>query len=369
MRAVIPLLIVLLVAGALFLTYSKSSSTNDDDKDLNFSLEVENIVNEILEKVKNDRDESDNAQKELVWVGQSAVPYLKRALKSDDKAVVIVAARALRDIDGDESLKDIVQAYVKSKNTTQIHLGQIIQTYDKKALPYLYKELTNEDDLTRYWVVDLIAHIGLEESLDVLKKRYEVETSDKVKLQIIRAIYRKDTENQKEYLEFVHKMLETNDEFTKCAAIFLISELKDESKVEFLKKCFTDESANIRMFAIISIVNFDRDDYIPDLIKLISHEDVNTSCTVIRELGYKSNLSQEFKEDIKKALIKALASKEMRVRYAAVSALADYDDLNIIPHLEQIAENDSDEKVRARAKNAIVEVKTNNANKTQTKPR
>jgi HEAT repeat protein len=139
----------------------------------------------------------------------------------------------------------------------------------------------------------------------------------------------------------------------KIKAITLLGEIGNPRAIDVLLKIFNDtflnsECPSIKSYTAQALGNFPGDTRVVDaLITGLNNPEILTREASIRSLGKIRNPKAVL------YLLPLLSDSSIALKLSAIKALEDIGDTSAVPHLQRVAENDSDPVVRSVASSAL----------------
>lgn len=192
---------------------------------------------------------------------------------------------------------------------------------------------------------------------DTAKIKKELDSSDwQVRL---KAVEKLDNRSDEEAVNLLLSVAGTRTEYwpVKIEAMLLLGETKDPRAKKLLLSIFHDPNLNwecpsIKTYAVVALGNFKGDPYVVEsLIKALDDHEKMT-----REAGIQS-LGKIGDPEAVPYIIESLNEPSFAIKLSAIEALEAIGDPQAIAPLQRIAENDTDELIRDKAKEAIETLK------------
>jgi len=192
---------------------------------------------------------------------------------------------------------------------------------------------------------------------DTAKIKKELDSSDwQVRLKAVEKLANRSDE---EAVNLLLSVAGTRTEYwpVKIEAMLLLGETKDPRAKKLLLSIFHDPNLNwecpsIKTYAVVALGNFKGDPYVVEsLIKALDDHEKMT-----REAGIQS-LGKIGDPEAVPHIIESLNEPSFAIKLSAIEALEAIGDPQAIAPLQRIAENDTDELIRDKAKEAIETLK------------
>jgi HEAT repeat protein len=257
--------------------------------------------------------------------------------------------------DIDIEIKEIVKFYLQksttfaeiSNNMTDEEMLNVLTIVPKDRAATLIKKMveSNENKTILKILIKAIGELNIENSTEILKKIFFKESDKKIKIMIIEAMQKIETESKK---EFLIEVLEDSDREMKTKALMSLGNFSEDKEIENkLKHIIADKNEwwMTKKIAII-IIGREKNNINSDfLVEILNHEDDSRVIrTIIQILGEMEFVS------CTKSIEKYLNTKDIEIQKVAMYSLSKLGDKKILEFLlknEEARENLMPESLRA----------------------
>jgi HEAT repeat protein len=259
----------------------------------------------------------------LLAIGEAERPTLRsrveRELRSDDPAVVAMAAWALGELEDRQSLDPLVDALrhddTRVRMTAAWALGMI---EDPKAVPALLRALDDREVMVRWAVVDAFGDIESREAADALERVVRSEDDRRVRLAAIEALGNIEDPGS---VDALAEVLDGNDIELSVAAAEAIGNLDNLHRAPAaLMRAVTSSEQELRRAAVFALEHLEDPASASAMLAVIADPDPEIRRAAIGMLGEVGAM------DAKAAIARALEDHDPEVRMAAIEALAELED-------------------------------------------
>jgi len=246
-------------------------------------------------------------------------PRVEQVLRSDDPALLTMAAWALGELEDHESVAPLERVLghdsPRVRMTAAWALGAI---EDARAVPKLLPLLRDRDTGVRWAAVDALGDIESIQAAPALEQLLANEPDRRVRLQAIEALG--DIEAPRSVAALAH-VLGGDDAELSLAAAHAIGNLDNlEHAPAELVRAASSSDPEMRRAVVSALASIEDPASVPALLPLLTDPDPEIRRDVIEALG-EMNAQQA-----KPAITRALDDKVPEVRKAAVEALAELED-------------------------------------------
>ncbi len=133
----------------------------------------------------------------------------------------------------------------------------------------------------------------------------------------------------------------------------------ESNKTEYLISKLDSEKLDTRIDAMYLLSEKGTDEAIIAIIKALKHKDFRMRSFAAENLHLLRLDNEDLRKKVISALIDALNDQNKSVRLQVIGTLSRFHELEIIPHLEKIIENDQDKQIQEEAEFAISGIESN----------
>ena len=295
--------------------------------------------------------------------------------QSEDKQVKSVSSLALRQVRDPRAIEPLIEALGWDDATTGQSVADALEAFLPDAVPALLDVLqSSKTDGQRYWAVRILGASTDSETVSPLIGALQ-DRSEKVRAEAARTLGRLKARPA------IHPLTDTllRDPLAPVReeAARALGEIGDKQALEALKQALGELPYEVRAGALTAMEKMG-DEAVPLFLQALDKDDERTrsqAATALERTGYVSKLIERLgvepgtssgpsflllrkiaRTGVVESLIQALSLPDLQVRVRVCQILGEVRSKSVLDTLTDVAVNDSEWAVRARALEALIRI-------------